>query len=93
MITGEEIYDYLVNNYGECRHNEEAMAAAINEITTELEEKRDGKYTTEWELFKLLVENEPINYLMTHSCGFHTAIGREIINNIKDKYYGYESIN
>ena len=89
MITGEEIYDYLVNNYGECRHNEEAMAAAINEITTELEEKRDGKYTTEWELFKLLVENEPINSLMTHSYGFHTRNGRGIIERIKSYYYEF----
>ena len=93
MITGEEIYDYLMDNYGECRHDEDAMAAAINDMTMELEERRDGKYTTEWELFKLLVENKPINNLMTHSYGFHTATGREIINNIKDKYYGYESVN
>jgi len=89
MITGEEIYDYLVNNYGECRHNEEAMAAAINEITTELEEKRVFKVPTEWELFKLLVENEPINYLMTHNYGFHTATGRNIIESIQEKYYEY----
>ena len=86
MIKGNEIKDYLVDNYGECRHNEEAMAAAINEMTTELEEKRDGKYTTEWELFKLLVENEPINSLMTHSYGFHTANGRYIIESIQEKY-------
>ena len=89
MIKGNEIKDYLVDNYGECRHNEEAMAAAINEMTTELEEKRDGKYTTEWELFKLLVENEPINNLMTHSYGFHTANGRYIIESIQEKYYEF----
>ena len=93
MITGEEIYDYLIDNYGECRHNEDAMASAINNTVIDLEEQRVFKVPTEWELFKLLVENEPINYLMTHSYGFHTATGRKIINSIKDKYYGYESIN
>lgn len=93
MITGNEIYDYLIDNYGECRHNEESMASAINDTVIDLEEQRVFKVPTEMELFKLLVENEPINYLMTHSYGFHTATGREIINNIKDKYYGYESVN
>tara|TARA_R110000824_G_scaffold191643_2_gene373404 strand:+ start:1856 stop:2119 length:264 start_codon:yes stop_codon:yes gene_type:complete len=87
MITGNEIYDYLIDNYGECRHNEEAMAAAINDMVVDLD------YDNEWDLFLLLVENKPVNSLMTHSYGFHTANGREIINNIKDKYYGYESVN
>ena len=87
MITGNEIYDYLIDNYGECRHNEEAIAAAINDMVVDLD------YDNEWDLFLLLVENKPVNSLMTHSYGFHTANGREIINNIKDKYYGYESVN
>jgi len=87
MITGNEIYDYLMDNYGECRHDEDAMAAAINDMVVDLD------YDNEWDLFLLLVENKPVNSLMTHSYGFHTANGREIINNIKDKYYGYESVN
>ena len=68
MITGNEIYDYLIDNYGECRHNEKAMAAAINDMVVDLD------YDNEWDLFLLLVENKPVN-------------------NIKDKYYGYESVN
>ena len=48
-------------------------------------------HDNEWDLFHLLVENEPINSLMTHSYGFHTANGRGIINRIKDYYYEYES--
>tara|TARA_R100001129_G_scaffold186269_2_gene177264 strand:+ start:2749 stop:3030 length:282 start_codon:yes stop_codon:yes gene_type:complete len=93
MITGKEIKNYLIDNYGECRHDEDAMAAAIHDMVIDLEEQRVFKVPTEWELFKLLVENKPINNLMTHSYGFHTATGREIINSIKDKYYGYESVN
>ena len=87
MITGNEIYDYLMDNYGECRHDEEAMASAINDMVVDLD------YDNEWDLFLLLVENKPVNSLMTHSYGFHTANGREIINNIQDTYYGYESVN
>ena len=92
-MTGKEIKDYLIDNYGECRHDEEAMAAAISDMVIDLEEQGVFKVPTEMELFKLLIENKPINYLMTHSYGFHTATGRKIINSIKDKYYGYESIN
>ena len=87
MITGNEIEDYLMDNYGECNHDSEAMAAAINDMVVDLEERRVFKVPTEMELFKLLVENIPINNLMTHSYGFHTANGREIINRIKDYYY------
>ena len=84
MITGEEIYDYLINNYGKCRHDEEAMSEAINDIAEEID-------ADEWDLFHLLVENEPINSLMTHSYGFHTANGRCIIERIKENYYEYEN--
>ena len=87
MITGNEIYDYLMDNYGECRHDENAMAAAINDMVVDLD------YDNEWDLFLLLVENKPVNSLMTHSYGFHTANGRNIIETIKEKYYGYESVN
>ena len=86
-MTATEITNYLVNEYGECKHDAYAMAEAINQT------QQDMDYDNEWDLFHLLVENKPINSLMTHSYGFHTAMGREVINNIKEKYYGYESVN
>ena len=46
-------------------------------------------YKNEWDLFHLLVENKPINSLMTHSYGFHTANGRGIIERIKSYYYEF----
>ena len=61
--------------------------SAIHDTIIDLEEQRVFKVPTEWELFKLLVENEPINYLMTHSYGFHTKTGRNIIETIKNYYY------
>jgi hypothetical protein len=90
-MTGKEIKKYLVDNYGECKHDPEAMAFAIHNTAVDLEEQRVFKVPTELELFKLLVENEPINYLMTHSYGFHTATGRNIIETLKEKYYEHKS--
>ena len=43
----------------------------------------------ERELMELLLNNKPINSLMTHSYGFHTASGRGIINNLTERYYEY----
>jgi hypothetical protein len=86
-MTSKQIKNYLVENYGECRHDPEAMSAAINDISEEL------GYEDKFKLFLLLVENKPIDMLYTHSYGFHTSNGREIINKIKEYYYGYESIS
>ena len=82
-MTATEIINYLENEYGECRHDAFAMAAAINYIAEDLE------YEEKWDLFHLLVENKPINSLMTHSYGFNTSGGRAIIEAIQEKYYEY----
>jgi len=86
-MTATQIKTYLENEYGECKHDAYAMSEAINDVAYELE------YDDEWDLFHLLIENKPINRLMTHSYGFHTANGRGIINKIQDYYYEYESAN
>ena len=83
-MTATKITNYLVNEYGECRHDAYAISEAINDMAEEIN-------ADEWDLFHLLVENKPINSLMTHSYGFHTANGRNIIETIKSKYYEYES--
>ena len=84
-MTATEITNYLVNEYGECRHDAYAMAEAINQT------QQDMDYEDEWDLFHLLVENKPINSLMTHSYGFHTANGRGIIERIKSYYYEFQN--
>jgi len=83
-MTATQITNYLVNEYGECRHDAYALAEAINQT------QQDMDYEDEWDLFHLLVENKPINSLMTHSYGFHTRNGRGIIERIKSYYYEYE---
>jgi hypothetical protein len=46
-----------------------------------------------YRIMQLLLENKPIDALHTHSYGFQTANGREIINTLIDKYHEYESSN
>ena len=82
-MTATQITNYLVNEYGECRHDAYALAEAINQT------QQDMDYENEWDLFHLLVENKPINSLMTHSYGFHTQNGRGIIERIKSYYYEF----
>ena len=82
-MTATQVTNYLVNEYGECRHDAYALAKAINQV------QQDMDYEDEWDLFHLLVENKPINSLMTHSYGFHTRNGRGIIERIKSYYYEF----
>ena len=84
-MTGEQIENYIINELdSKPRHNCEALAEAINHIANEVE------YDS-FALMQLLLENKPKDALWTHSYGFHTANGREIINGIQNKYYEYES--
>jgi len=80
-MTATQITNYLEKEYGECKHDAYAMSEAINKT------KEDMDYDNEWDLFHLLVENKPIPSLYTHSYGFHTQNGRNIIEKIKSYYY------
>ena len=85
MITGEQIKKYIrINLESEPIHDCHDLAAAINYISAEVD------YDS-YELMQLLLENRPIDGLHTHSYGFHTANGRELINGIQNKYYEYEN--
>ena len=84
-MTGKQVEKYIREDLGyEPIHDCEALANAITEMSQQLVHDED-------ELMWLLLENRPINSLMTHSYGFHTANGRNIIETIKEKYYEYES--
>jgi len=84
-MTNKQVKDYFKNDLAmKPRHCTKSLAKAITSVAKEL--KLD-----ELELMWLLLENIPINAIHTHSYGFHTARGREIINQLQDKYYEYES--
>ena len=86
-MKGKEVEKYIMRDLGFIpRHDCEALAAAITDMAKEIN-------ADEQELMELLLTNKPINSLMTHSYGFHTASGREIINRIKEYYYEYEKCN
>ena len=82
-----DIFEYIQDDLNsEPKHNCESLAKAINDVSRELE-------FDSFRIMQLLLENKPIDALHTHSYGFHTANGREIINEIQNKYYEYESTN
>ena len=84
-MTGKQVEKYIMRDLGMIpRHDCYALASAITDMAMELDHD-------ECELMYLLLENRPIDVLYTHSYGFHTANGREIINNLQHKYYEYES--
>ncbi len=84
-MTGKQVEKYIMRDLGMIpRHDCYALADAITDMAKELDHD-------ECELMYLLLENRPIEVLYTHSYGFHTANGREIINNLQHKYYEYES--
>ena len=84
-MTEEQIEKYIREDL-ECepRHDCRVLSYAINDVAEELK-------CSSYDLMKLLLANEPINSLVTHSYGFHTSNGRFIINRIKENYYEYES--
>ena len=84
-MTGEQIENYIRQELNsEPRHNCEALANAINDIADEVE-------FDSFRLMQLLLENKPIDMLYTHSYGFHTSVGRNLIESMQNKYYEYES--
>jgi len=83
-MIGKQVERYIKYNLQMTpRHDCDALAQAVTDMAEELE-------YDEAELLYLLLENRPIDALHTHSYGFHTANGRNIIETIKAKYYEYE---
>ncbi len=84
-MTAKQIKNYIKTELSSNpRHNCKSLSKAINDVSNELE-------FDSFRIMQLLLENKPIDALYTHSYGFHTANGREIINAIQNKYYEYES--
>ena len=85
VMTAKQIESYIKTELSSNpRHNCKALSKAINDVSNELE-------FDSYRIMQLLLENKPIDALHTHSYGFHTENGREIINRLKNKYYEYES--
>ena len=91
-LTSKKVKDYFAWRYdGELNHCPECIALACNELT----EKYNNEFCEDLkakQLMGLLFFNDPIPSLHTHSYGFHTATGRNIIESLKIKYYKYKNL-
>ena len=80
-MTGKQIEKYIREDLGmEPRHNCIALSEAINYVANKVE------YDS-FALMRLLLENVEIPALHTHSYGFHTHSGRELIEGMQNAYY------
>ena len=89
-ITSKKVKEYTEWRSGEeLRHCPDAVAEACNEMMRKFNNEFNGELDAK-DLMKLLFFNDPIPSLHTHSYGFNTATGRNIIETLKMKYYEYK---
>ena len=85
-LTSKKVKEYFAwRTDKELEHCPDCIAAACNDVAIEF------NHDKALDLMKLLFFNDPIPSLHTHSYGFHTATGRNIIETLKMKYYEYEN--
>ena len=90
-LTKQKVKSYITERSGgELKHCPDAIANACNEMMRKFNNEFSGELDAK-DLMKLLFFNDPISSLHTHSYGFHTATGRNIIETLKMKYHEYES--
>jgi len=79
-VNKKTVTNYLLDNYGQIKHDAENMATAVNNTAKNYKLKP-------FDVFLLIVENKPIIGAYTHSYGFNTRYGRAIIESFKQNYY------
>ena len=90
-LTREKVEKYFKSRTNEeLRHCPECIALACNDIANEYSNIGFGKAAEAKDYMRLLFFNDPIKDMFTHSYGFHTRTGRNIIEKLKEKYYEYE---
>ena len=86
-LTTNKVKKYIAfRSNQELRHCPNCIAAACNDAA-----ERFGHYNSK-DFMKLLLFNDPIPLLHTHSYGFHTATGRNIIQTTQEYYYKYQNL-
>tara|TARA_B110000908_G_C10162396_1_gene406716 strand:+ start:620 stop:880 length:261 start_codon:yes stop_codon:yes gene_type:complete len=78
-MKAKQIENYLIENFGECKHNPYRISTALEHTAREFN-------LDTFKLFMLVIENRPIEEEFTHSYGFHTANGRQIVDTFKFFY-------
>tara|TARA_R100000734_G_C3288795_1_gene80963 strand:+ start:20 stop:304 length:285 start_codon:yes stop_codon:yes gene_type:complete len=89
-LTSKKVRDYMSYRTPDpLIHCPDCIALACNDMYEEF--KHDEFVDVKpLDLMRLLFFNDPIPGLHTHSYGFHTATGRNIIEKLKYKYYEYK---
>ena len=91
-LTSKKVQDYFAwRSDEELRHCPDCISAACNDMYIKFNNEFATPKLKSEDFMKLLFFNDPIEGLFTHSYGFHTATGRNIIETLKMKYYEYES--
>lgn len=83
-MRAKQVKEYIENTLEQTpRHNCSALAKAITISSKKFNQNQ-------FDMMYLLLENSPIDSY-THSYGFHTAYGRELINTMQDYYYKFNN--
>ena len=91
-LTSKKVKDYMSYRMpDEIFFCPKAIAAACNDMANEYADTDFAKAADALDYLRLLLFNDPIKGMFTHSYGFHTRTGRAIIEQLKSKYYGYKS--
>ena len=83
-LTSKKVEEYFAwRTNEELRHCPDCISAACNDAAIKFRHYKAKDF------LKLVFFNEPIPLLHTHSYGFHTATGRNIIETTQEYYYKY----
>tara|TARA_R100001594_G_scaffold138631_1_gene182384 strand:+ start:305 stop:577 length:273 start_codon:yes stop_codon:yes gene_type:complete len=86
-LTSKKVKNYFAwRTDEELKHCPNCIAAACNDAA------RKFNHFESKDFLKLVFFNEPIPLLHTHSYGFHTATGRNIINTTIEYYHKYYNL-
>ena len=92
-LTSEKVKEYFASRTDEeLKHCPDCISAACNDVAIKYNNEFNERLNAK-DLMKLLFFNDPVAGSHTHSYGFHTATGREIIEQLKSRYYEHKSTN
>ena len=91
-LTSKKVRDYMSYRTDEgIRFCPECVALACNDMAEEYGCTDFASAAAPLDYLRLLLFNDPIKGMFTHSYGFHTRTGRAIIEQLKSRYYEHKS--
>ena len=91
-LTSKKVKEYVSKRSNhKLRSCPDCIAAACNDVAKEYANTDFAKAAEPIDYMRLLFFNDPIKGMFTHSYGFHTRTGRNIIETLKQFYYEHKS--